>query len=66
MAGLAACQYFSKKGISVQVVDPKPFFEWLPNMHEIISGSKSEKLLQFDKRRYLKKTRARLYRSRCH
>ena len=54
MGGLAACRSFYKMGLSVKVFDPNPEFEWLPNIHELISGRKSQRLLRFDKAKLLK------------
>lgn len=39
-SGLHAAQYFSPDKFEVTVVDPQPFIEWLPNIHEILSGVK--------------------------
>lgn len=39
-SGLHAAQYFKPDQFDVTVVDPQPFIEWLPNIHEILSGVK--------------------------
>lgn len=39
-AGLHAAQYLKPEKFDVTVVDPQPFIEWLPNLHEILSGVK--------------------------
>ena len=38
-AGLKAAQTLGRDH-KVTVVDPSPFFEWLPNIHELISAVK--------------------------
>jgi NADH dehydrogenase len=38
-AGLAAAQHLGRSG-EVTVVDRSPWFEWLPNIHELLSGAK--------------------------
>jgi NADH dehydrogenase len=38
-AGLAAAQHLGRIG-EVTVVDRSPWFEWLPNIHELLSGAK--------------------------
>lgn len=39
-SGLHAAQYLKPDRFNVTVVDPQPFIEWLPNIHEILSGVK--------------------------
>jgi len=55
VAGLSLCKQLSLRGIKATVIDPNPYFEWLPNMHEIISKEKAEVSLSFDKRIHLQK-----------
>ncbi|RLU01812.1 MAG: hypothetical protein D9N11_11420 [Ketobacter sp.] len=40
-AGLNAAQQLKSSRYDVTVIDPSPHIEWLPNIHEIISGVKS-------------------------
>jgi len=40
-AGLNAAQHLKSSRFDVTVIDPSPHIEWLPNIHEIISGVKS-------------------------
>lgn len=39
-SGLHAAQYLKPEKFDVTVIDPQPFIEWLPNIHEILSGVK--------------------------
>lgn len=39
-AGLNAAQQLKASRYDVTVIDPSPHIEWLPNIHEIISGAK--------------------------
>ncbi|CBL43828.1 predicted oxidoreductase [gamma proteobacterium HdN1] len=39
-SGLHAAQYFKPEKYEVTVIDPQPFIEWLPNIHEVLSGMK--------------------------
>ena len=39
-AGLNAAQQLKSTRYDVTVIDPSPHIEWLPNIHEIISGVK--------------------------
>lgn len=39
-AGLNAAQQLKSSRYDVTVIDPSPHIEWLPNIHEIISGAK--------------------------
>jgi len=55
VAGLSLCKQLSLRGIKATVVDPNPYFQWFPNMHEIISKEKAEASLGFDKRIHLHK-----------
>lgn len=55
VAGLALCKALATKGLRATVIDPKPDFEWFPNMHEIISSEKNISLLSFRKENLLTK-----------
>ncbi|PIE41613.1 MAG: pyridine nucleotide-disulfide oxidoreductase [Gammaproteobacteria bacterium] len=50
-AGLNAAKQFKASDYEVTLIDPKPYVEWLPNIHEIISGVKSGNELRLDRRR---------------
>lgn len=56
-AGLAAARQFGR-GYAVTVIDRAPWFEWLPNIHELLSGMKRPADLRLP--------RARLVRSAGH
>ena len=45
-AGLSAAAELGPD-LDVTVVDPKPAFEWLPNIHELVSGVKTSAALRF-------------------
>lgn len=49
MAGLAAASHLSAKA-NVTVADPSPAFEWLPNIHELLSGIKTPESLRLDRK----------------
>jgi NADH dehydrogenase len=49
-AGLKAAQSFSRR-YEVTVIDQSPWFEWLPNIHEIVSGVKRPSDLRLPRRR---------------
>jgi NADH dehydrogenase FAD-containing subunit len=42
------------KNFHVTVIDPEPFFEFLPNIHELVSGLKTPKMLQFLKEKAIR------------
>jgi len=42
------------KTFNVTVIDPEPFFEFLPNIHELVSGLKTPEMLQFPKEQAIK------------
>lgn len=44
------------KTFHVTVVDPEPFFEFLPNIHELVSGLKTPEMLQFPKDQAIKRS----------
>ena len=41
MAGIAAARRLAQGGVRATVIDPGAWFEWLPNIHELVSGRKS-------------------------
>jgi NADH dehydrogenase FAD-containing subunit len=47
-AGLTAATELPKT-LDVTVVDPSPHFEWIPAIHEILSGVKTQRGLQLDR-----------------
>jgi len=47
-AGLTAAVKLSK-GHAVTVIDPSPHFEWMPNIHEILSSVKTPQGLRLDR-----------------
>jgi NADH dehydrogenase len=49
-AGLRAAQRLGRE-FEVTVFDPSPWFEWLPNIHELISGTKRPAELRLSRRR---------------
>ena len=51
-AGLTAAQHLGR-GHAVTVIDRSPWFEWLPNVHELISGIKRPSDLRLPRRRLL-------------
>jgi len=51
-AGLTAAGVFSGK-LRVRVIDPTPWFEFLPAVHELISGIKTPEMLRLSKRAIL-------------
>ncbi|MDI6796988.1 MAG: FAD-dependent oxidoreductase [Desulfatibacillaceae bacterium] len=53
-AGLCAARAIPA-GWSVTVLDPNPFFEFLPNIHEVISRRKSPESLRLDKAAIIKR-----------
>ncbi|MCH8544157.1 MAG: FAD-dependent oxidoreductase [Alcanivorax sp.] len=53
MAGLSAARRLSDLGLRATVVDPSPWFEWLPNIHELLSGRKTPASLRLDRQALL-------------
>ena len=49
-AGLRAAQEFGSE-FDVTVFDPSPWFEWLPNIHELVSGAKRPTDLRLPRKR---------------
>lgn len=54
-AGLNAAQQLSASKYDVTVIDPSAFVEWLPNVHEIISGRKNGAELRLNRRRIVER-----------
>ena len=53
-AGLSCAQRLSRRH-AVTVVDPAPHFEFLPNIHELLSGVKTPDLLRLPRQRLLQR-----------
>jgi NADH dehydrogenase len=53
-AGLRVAQRLGD-GFEVTVFDPTPWFEWLPNIHELVSGSKRPADLRLSRRRLVER-----------
>lgn len=51
-AGLSAAQHLGPEN-AVTVIDPSPWFEWLPNVHELLSGVKRPADLRLPRARLL-------------
>lgn len=51
-AGLTLAQHLPSR-YATTVVDPSPSFEWLPNIHELVSGTKRPSLLRLPRRRLI-------------
>lgn len=64
-AGLNAAQQLKSAHYDVTVVDPQPYLEWLPNVHEIISGIKSGEELRLDRRRIVERLGHRFVQARA-
>jgi NADH dehydrogenase len=62
-AGLTAAASFPDS-FHVTVVDASPYFEFLPNIHELISGIKTPQVLRTPKKRILERTGHRLLEER--
>lgn len=52
-AGLNAAQQLKSSKYDVTVIDSEPFIEWLPNLHEIISGRKKGEELRLSRHRIM-------------
>jgi NADH dehydrogenase len=52
-AGLTAAMHLDSRRYDVTVVDRSPWFEWLPNIHELLSGVKKPADLRLPRRRLL-------------
>ena len=53
-AGLQAAMSL-QSGFAVTVIDPWPWFEFLPNIHELVSGAKTPEMLRYSKEALLKR-----------
>ena len=53
-AGIAAAQHLDRR-YDVTVVDRSPWFEWLPNIHELLSGVKRSADLRLPRARLVKR-----------
>ncbi len=54
-AGLTAAQHLSARN-KVTVIDPSLWFEWLPNIHELVSGVKRPENLRLPLKRLIART----------
>lgn len=64
-AGLNAAQQLKSSDYHVTVVDSEPYVEWLPNVHEIISGIKTGEELRLDRRRIVERLGHRFEQSKA-
>jgi NADH dehydrogenase len=61
-AGLAAAQHIDGR-YAVTVIDRSPWFEWLPNIHELLSGVKRPADLRLPRARLVKRPGHRFVRA---
>jgi NADH dehydrogenase len=61
-AGITAAQGLGAR-YDVTVFDPSPWFEWLPNIHELVSGHKRPNDLRLSRARLVRKAGHRFVRS---
>jgi NADH dehydrogenase len=61
-AGLAAAQHLDGR-YAVTVIDRSPWFEWLPNIHELLSGVKLPEDLRLPRARLVKRAGHRFVRA---
>jgi NADH dehydrogenase FAD-containing subunit len=61
-AGLAAAQHLDGR-YAVTVIDRSPWFEWLPNIHELLSGVKRPADLRLARARLVKRAGHRFVRA---
>lgn len=54
-AGLNAAQQLKSSKYDVTVIDPALYIEWLPNLHEIISGRKTGEDLKLSRQRIIER-----------
>jgi NADH dehydrogenase FAD-containing subunit len=54
-AGLSAARALSSRQFDVTVIDPTPYFEWLPHIHELISRHKKAEQLRHDRQQLLER-----------
>ncbi len=60
--GMAAAQQLDDE-FDVTVIDRSTWFEWLPNIHELLSGTKRPQDLRLPRARLLKRARHRFVRA---
>jgi NADH dehydrogenase len=61
-AGIAAAQHLDDR-YAVTVIDRSPWFEWLPNIHELLSGAKRPADLRLPRARLVKRAGHRFVRA---
>jgi NADH dehydrogenase FAD-containing subunit len=61
-AGLTAAQHLSSEH-AVTVIDRSPWFEWLPNIHELLSGLKQPAILRLSRPRLVARAGHRFVRA---
>lgn len=61
-AGIAAAQHLGRE-FAVTVIDRSPWFEWLPNIHELLSGMKRIADLRLPRSRLVKRAGHRFVRA---
>ena len=61
-AGIAAAQHLDRR-YDVTVIDRSPWFEWLPNIHELLSGAKRAADLRLPRARLVKRAGHRFVRA---
>ena len=61
-AGLAAARHLGREH-AVTVIDPSPWFEWLPNIHELVSGEKRPADLRLPRARLVRRAGHRFVRA---
>jgi NADH dehydrogenase len=61
-AGLAAAQQLGRE-FAVTVIDRSPWFEWLPNVHELLSGAKTPGDLRLPRQRLVSRAGHRFVRA---
>ena len=61
-AGLSAAQHLGREHV-VTVIDRSASFEWLPNIHELLSGVKSPTILRLSRMRLVARTGHRFVRA---
>ena len=62
-AGLAAASHLGREH-AVTVIDPSPWFEWLPNIHELVSGEKRPADLRLPRARLIERAGHRFVRAK--
>jgi NADH dehydrogenase len=62
-AGVAAAQAL-RRALDVTVVDPGAWFEFLPNVHELVSGVKQPAMLRLDRQALVERVGHRFRRAR--